>query len=100
MQPNLLLSACGVGAHGKDILHLLVAHKHDVTSNIPPDPLAAGRTGEGPTVRPKLGKGVYLGDGEAVLNRCVFDFRLVAVGYHGWELREEFGLGVTGCESH
>lgn len=46
MKPNLLLSSRGVGAHSKYILHLLVAHEQDVTRNVPPYSLAAGRAGE------------------------------------------------------
>lgn len=97
MKPNLLFSSCGVGAHSKDILHLLVAHEHNVTRNIPSESFAAGRAGEGTAVSPELGEGVDFCDGETVLDGRVLDFLLVPEGNHGWELLEKFGFGVTSC---
>lgn len=84
MKPDFLLSSRGVGAHGKDILHLLVAHEHDVSGNVPPESFAAGRASEGTTVSPELGESVDLSNGETILDGGVLDFRLVFEANHGW----------------
>lgn len=54
MHPDLLLGARAVGAHAQDVLHLRVAHEHDVARDEEPDALAAGRAGQAAAVSPHL----------------------------------------------